>query len=139
MAAGIGTSHFLSAPTAGAAFGYALAWTVLAAHLLKYPAFDYASRYTHATGDLLLEGFADLGPGNWTVGLFGAAVALEGVLILAGVASVFASALIAGFPSVPFGFAVIGCLVLTIKDSQIAPPSPRAGRAVDDLLPTRRL
>lgn len=107
MAAGIGTSHFLLAPTAGAAYGYALAWTVLAAHVIKYPAFDYGSRYSHATGDSLLEGFAELGPGNWALGLFGVAVAVEGGVILAGVASVAASALIAGFPWIPFGLAVI--------------------------------
>lgn len=107
MAAGIGTSHFLLAPTAGAAFGYALAWTVLAAHLVKYPAFDYASRYTHATGESLLSGFADLGPGKWAVGTFGVVVALEGGLILAGVASVAASALIAGIPALSFGVAVV--------------------------------
>lgn len=108
MAAGIGTSHFLLAPTAGAMFGYALAWTVLAAHLVKYPAFDYASRYSHATGESLIEGFARLGPGHLALGFFGVAVALEGGVILGGVASVAASALIAGLPWVPFGFAVLG-------------------------------
>lgn len=110
-AAGIGTSHFLLAPTAGAAYGYALAWTVVLAHAVKYPAFAYASRYTYATGESIVKGFGRLpGPKGLTLGFLGVVMALEASAILAGVTSVAASALLAGFPSVPYGFAVVGVM-----------------------------
>jgi Mn2+/Fe2+ NRAMP family transporter len=43
-------------------------WIILAALLLKYPFFEFAVRYTNATGKHLLNGYKELG--NWAVALF---------------------------------------------------------------------
>ena len=43
-AAAVGTSHLVMAPQAGALYGSALLWLVLASHLLKYPAFEFGPR-----------------------------------------------------------------------------------------------
>ena len=57
-ATSIGASHLVHAPRAGALFGFDLLWLVLAAHLFKYPAFEFGPRYAAATGEHLLDGYA---------------------------------------------------------------------------------
>lgn len=106
--ASMGSSHFLMAPTAGAAFGYALAWTILLAHLVKYPAFEYAARYTVATGENLLEGFAKLpgGRGVW-LGAFTLLAGAQSVTIVAGVTAVTAAVALAAFPSLSLPLTIV--------------------------------
>jgi Mn2+/Fe2+ NRAMP family transporter len=97
--ASMGSSHFLLAPSAGAAYGYVLAWTILFAHAVKFPAFDHAARYTVASGSDLLEGFRTVpGPRGWAVAAFTIGVALQSVTIVAGVTAVCAAVLIAILP-----------------------------------------
>ena len=43
-AASVGASHLVLSPQAGASFGYQLLWLVVAAHLFKYPAFEFGPR-----------------------------------------------------------------------------------------------
>ena len=65
-ATSIGASHILMSPEAGARFGLALVWLVVAAHLFKYPAFEAAPRWVAATGTSLLEAWhAAPGPRGW--------------------------------------------------------------------------
>ena len=73
-------------PQAGALFGFDLLWLVLAAHLLKYPAFEFGPRYAAATGESLLAGYALVpGPKQWALWLFLGSTVLQGVGVLAGV------------------------------------------------------
>lgn len=58
MMTGIGTSHLVTAPTAGGRFGYALLWCIPAAYVFKYYGFELAFRFTNATGKSLLEAYA---------------------------------------------------------------------------------
>ncbi len=60
-AAAIGVSHLVQSTRAGAVFGFALVWAILAANLLKYPFFEFGPRYAAATKESLLEGYARLG------------------------------------------------------------------------------
>ena len=46
---------------AGAAYGFSMLGFVVAANLLKYPFFEYGSRYASVTGRHLIEGYARLG------------------------------------------------------------------------------
>ena len=64
MMTGIGTSHLMTAPLAGAQFGYTLLWCVLAAYVFKYYGFEMAFRFTHATGRSMLDAYATA-PGKW--------------------------------------------------------------------------
>ena len=58
MMTGIGTSHLVTAPTAGGRFAYALLWCVPAAYVFKYYGFELAFRFTNATGKSILEAYA---------------------------------------------------------------------------------
>ena len=64
MMTGIGTSHLVTAPLAGAQFGYTLLWCVLASYVFKYYGFEMAFRFTHATGRSMLDAYATA-PGKW--------------------------------------------------------------------------
>lgn len=58
---GIGASHIMHAPTAGAQYGYALLWIIPAAYLLKYCAFEFAHRYTMVKGESVMEAYGRVG------------------------------------------------------------------------------
>ena len=57
----IGGSHLIQSTKAGAFYGFGLLAVVAIANLLKYPFFEFASRYTNATGDSILEGYFRIG------------------------------------------------------------------------------
>lgn len=58
MMTGIGTSHVITAPTAGGRFAYALLWCIPIAYLFKYYGFEMAIRFTNATGKSIIEAYA---------------------------------------------------------------------------------
>ncbi|MCP4522425.1 MAG: divalent metal cation transporter [Cytophagales bacterium] len=64
----IGGSHLVQSTKAGANYGFSLLLIILLANIFKYPFFEFASRYTSATGDSILEGYKRLG--NWTLYLY---------------------------------------------------------------------
>ena len=57
MMTGIGTSHLVTAPTAGGRFGYALLWCLPVAYVFKYYGFEMAFRFTNATGKSMIEAY----------------------------------------------------------------------------------
>ena len=57
MMTGIGTSHIITAPTAGGRFAYALMWCIPVAYIFKYYGFEMAFRFTNATGKSLIEAY----------------------------------------------------------------------------------
>ena len=59
--AAIGVSHLVQSTRAGAGYGFSLIWAVIIVHVLKYPFFEYAHRYTAATGESLLRGYRRVG------------------------------------------------------------------------------
>jgi Mn2+/Fe2+ NRAMP family transporter len=59
-ATAIGVSHLVQSTSAGAQFGFSLLLFVILANLLKYPFFEFGSRYTAATGKSLIEGYYQL-------------------------------------------------------------------------------
>ncbi len=58
MMTGIGTSHLVTAPTAGGRFGYALLWCIPLAYIFKYYGFEMAFRFTNATGKSMIEAYS---------------------------------------------------------------------------------
>jgi Mn2+/Fe2+ NRAMP family transporter len=66
--AAIGVSHLVQSTRAGAGFGFELIWAIILANVMKYPFFQFAPRYTAATGNNLIEGYKKLG--NWAVILY---------------------------------------------------------------------
>lgn len=67
-AAAIGVSHLVQSTRAGADYGFQLVLVVILANLLKYPFFQYGSRYAIATGESLIAGYRRMG--KWVVALF---------------------------------------------------------------------
>ncbi len=57
----IGVSHLVQSTRAGAEFGFALIGFVMLATLLKYPFFEYGSRYANVTGTSIIDGYKKLG------------------------------------------------------------------------------
>ncbi len=64
----IGVSHLVQSTRAGAEYGFGLLIVVLLANVLKYPFFEYGSRYANVTGQSLIHGY--LGIGKWMFGLY---------------------------------------------------------------------
>ena len=63
----IGVSHLVQSTKAGALFGFGLLSALLAANILKYPFFEFGSRYANATGKSIIDGYLKLGRGAlWT-------------------------------------------------------------------------
>jgi len=59
--AAIGVSHLVQSTRAGADYGFGLLWALLLIHFIKYPFFQFAPRYTTATGENLIDGYRRLG------------------------------------------------------------------------------
>ncbi|MBU8869914.1 MAG: divalent metal cation transporter [Gemmatimonadales bacterium] len=86
--AAIGVSHLVQSTRAGAGWGFDLLWVVLLIMICKYPFFQFAHRYTVATGQSLLQGYRQLG--SWALGLFMLVVVVSSFITLAAVTIVTA-------------------------------------------------
>ena len=56
----IGVSHLVQSTRAGAEYGFLLLGFVILATVLKYPFFEYGSRYANVTGTSIIDGFPNL-------------------------------------------------------------------------------
>lgn len=59
-ATAIGVSHLVQSTKAGAVYGFSMIGFIALANLLKYPFFEYGSRYAAATGESLIHGYFKL-------------------------------------------------------------------------------
>lgn len=66
--AAIGVSHLVQSTRAGADFGFSLIWVIIIANLIKYPFFEFAPRYTAATGNNLIKGYNKIG--KWAIVMY---------------------------------------------------------------------
>lgn len=57
----VGVSHLVQSTRAGADYGFTLLLAILLANLFKYPFYEFASRYTNATGKSILDGYLKVG------------------------------------------------------------------------------
>lgn len=64
----IGGSHLVQSTKAGAFYGFGLLSIILLANIFKYPFLEFASRYTSATGDSVIEGYKRVG--KWVLIVF---------------------------------------------------------------------
>lgn len=64
----IGVSHLVQSTQAGANFGFGLLWAIILANLLKYPFFEFGSRYANLTGTSIIDGYKKLG--KWALILY---------------------------------------------------------------------
>ncbi len=61
--AAIGVSHLVQSTRAGADFGFGLLWALIIIHIVKYPFFQFGTRYATLTGKSLIDGYRELGKG----------------------------------------------------------------------------
>ena len=59
-ATAIGVSHLVQSTKAGALFGFSMIGFIALANVLKYPFFEYGSRYAAATGESIIHGYYKL-------------------------------------------------------------------------------
>ncbi len=85
----IGTSHLVQSTRAGAEYGFALLWAILAANIAKYPFFEFGTRYANATGTTLIAGFRTFG--KWASWSYLILTALTCTFVMGGVGIVTAS------------------------------------------------
>lgn len=103
MMTGIGTSHLVTAPTAGGRFQFALLWCIPIAYVFKYYGFEMAFRFTNATGKSLMEAYATT-RGKWALWyvlsttILQAAVGQAGRLIAAAAVLYYLFSIVAGLP-----------------------------------------
>lgn len=84
----IGVSHLVQSTRAGAEYGFGLLGVVLLANILKYPFFEYGSRYANVTGQSLIHGY--LGIGKWMFALYIGVTLLTMFFVTAAVGAVTA-------------------------------------------------
>lgn len=84
----IGVSHLVQSTRAGADFGFDLLWLVILTNLLKYPFFEYGSRYANATGTSLIDGYRRIG--KWVLWTYIAITLLSMFFVCAAVGFVTA-------------------------------------------------
>jgi len=65
-ASAVGVSHLVQSSRAGAEFGFSLAWLLLLACLVKYPAFRFAADYAAIRRDTLIDAYER--QGRWVLG-----------------------------------------------------------------------
>ncbi len=109
--AAIGVSHLVQATRAGAGYGFDLLWAVVLVLLFKYPFFQYAHRYTVATGESLLEGYRR--QGRWALLVFMLVVLASSFITLAAV-TVVTAGLASGLLGLSISLPMVSFLVLIL-------------------------
>jgi Mn2+/Fe2+ NRAMP family transporter len=109
--AAIGGSHLVQSTRAGAGWGFELLWAVVLILILKYPFFEFAHRYTAATGESLLHGYRRLG--GWALGLF-MLVAVVSSVINAAAVTLVAASLIGALLGLSWSLPQLSLLVLAL-------------------------
>ncbi|NNE13895.1 MAG: divalent metal cation transporter [Saprospiraceae bacterium] len=104
--AAIGTSHLVLSTRAGAHHGMIFLWIILAALILKYPFYEFGSRYAAATGNSLIKGYMD--QGRWAVVLFISIIFVNMFAVTGAVAAVSA-----GLLSTVFGIDFVSIPILS--------------------------
>lgn len=64
----IGVSHLVQSTRAGMEYGLGFLVAIILINVVKYPFFEYGSRYAAATGTSLIDGYKKLG--LWAIGLY---------------------------------------------------------------------
>ena len=109
--AAVGVSHLVQSTRAGAMFNFDLIWILILANILKYPFFEFGTRYAVATGTNLVDGYQKVG--RWAVLLFGA-VTVGSMFILQAAVTVVTVGLIAYVFNITINITILSALVLVI-------------------------
>lgn len=67
-ASAIGVSHLVQSTKAGAEYGWIFAVVILVANVIKFPFFEFGTRYADGTGTSLIQGYYKMG--KWALWLY---------------------------------------------------------------------
>lgn len=118
----IGVSHLVQSTRAGADYGFALLWIVVAANVLKFPFFEYGSRYANVTGKSLIDGYAGLG--RWMLWIYLGVTLCSMFFVASAVNAVSAgffdnlfgiSSLTPSFPQLPVALLLGICMAILLR------------------------
>ncbi len=118
----IGVSHLVQSTRAGADFGFALLWAVIAANVFKFPFFEYGSRYASATGESIIDGYNRIG--RWMLWLYFFITLLSMFFVTAAVGAVTAgfldnlfglTTLFPGFRLLPPTLLFAVCIIILVS------------------------
>ncbi len=110
--AAIGVSHLVQSTRAGAMFNFELIWILILANILKYPFFEFGTRYAVATGSNLVDGYRKVG--RWAVSLF-AVVTIGSMFILQAAVTVVTVGLITYVFKLTISITTLSAFVLIIS------------------------
>jgi len=108
----IGTSHLVLSTRAGAHHGMIYLVIILAAMILKYPLYEFGTRYTNATGHSLLKGYKD--QGTWAISLFLLIIFINMFAVTAAIAAVSAGILSSMFSVTAISVPVLAGLIILV-------------------------
>ncbi len=108
----VGVSHLVQSTRAGAMFNFDLVWILILANILKYPFFEFGTRYAVATGKNLVDGYAAVG--KWAVLLF-AAISFFSMFILQAAVTVVTVGLIAYVFKFTISMVELSAIILVIS------------------------
>ncbi len=119
-ATAIGVSHLVQSTKAGALFGLTLMGFVVLANILKYPFFEYGSRYAAATGESIISGYYKLHK-YWLYAYLAMTVvsmlfvtAAVGAVTIGFMENLFGLSEITGIPNFTHYVLFIGCTALLV-------------------------
>ncbi|TNE29493.1 MAG: divalent metal cation transporter [Bacteroidetes bacterium] len=67
-ATAIGVSHLVQSARAGAEYGWSFAIIILFANIIKFPFFEFGTRYAEGTGESLISGYTKMG--KWVTWIY---------------------------------------------------------------------
>ncbi len=110
--AAVGVSHLVQSTRAGAMFNFDLMWVLILANILKYPFFEFGTRYAVATGSNLVDGYRKVG--RWAVSLF-AIVTVGSMFIIQAAVTVVTVGLIAYVFNISVNIITLSAITLIIS------------------------
>lgn len=113
MVSSVGSGSILFTPRVGSRYGYDLLWMVFFVAFLTWVTIREIGRYTVVTGKTILEGYHEApGPRGWAVWIIVVPGLVSGVVVVAGIAALAASALTIALPGGQAMYAV-GLILLS--------------------------
>ncbi|CAM3785578.1 NRAMP family divalent metal transporter [Parendozoicomonas haliclonae] len=116
-AAAIGGSHLIASTKAGAIYGWQLVGLIILVNIFKYPFFQYGARYSAATDESLVRGYARMGQ-PWLLLFLGlnAFASVVNIAALLGLTSALLGAVFPGIPTLVMAGVVISvCLLIVLR------------------------
>ena len=110
-ATAIGVSHLIQSVQAGAKYGYFFIIMIIVAHLIKYPFFSVAPKYSSVTKRSLLYGYYRLNPKYLFIYLI---ITLLSMFTIVAAVSVVAGGILANILNINLDIKIWSSLVLTI-------------------------